>query len=170
MWKDKEAEKEDKKFSFEEKRRAELLKYEKKKHYEFLNQAEELLTDNLIEKLRSYSIILTDQLNWEIKEQYLDLLDKFINKKMDSYHFNRSFRERYKSIEKIAEILKLNRVFLSPDKNSFDFGEFLSEIDDCCLAYSDAPEPYRTEFDLGDAEFKVSIEKIYFQMKQFLKK
>jgi hypothetical protein len=70
----------------------------------------------------------------------------------------------------VADVLELNRVLLSPDKNSFDFGELLANIENCCLAYSDDPKPYRAPYDLGDAEFKVLIGKIYFQMKELLKK
>lgn len=51
-----------------------------------------------------------------------------------------------------------------PDENSSDFGELLSEIDSCCKAYSDDPEPFRNKFEIGDVEFRTSIEKIYFKM------
>jgi hypothetical protein len=71
---------------------------------------------------------------------------------MDSFNFRIRFCERYESIEKVADLLKSNRVLLSPDENSLDFGDLLSEIDSCCKAYSD-----------------VSIEKIYFKIQNFLK-
>jgi hypothetical protein len=74
-------EKHNKSSNYERKRRAELLTYNKKQHYELLNQPKELLTDELKEKLLFYSVILIDQLNWEIQDQYLDLLNKFIEKK-----------------------------------------------------------------------------------------
>ena len=146
------------------KRRYELLNYDKKRHLELLNQQ----GDEFKSKLRTYSIILIDHLNWEIRDQYLELLDKFIDKKIDSFNFRIRFCERYESIEKVADLLQSNRVLLSPDKNSLNFGDLLSKIDNCCKAYSDDPEPFRNKFEIADAEFTILMEKIYFQMKGFL--
>jgi hypothetical protein len=131
-----------------------------------LSQPKELLSDKSNEKLRSYSIILEDQLNWEIRDQYFDLLNKFIEKKIDMSDFDCSFFKRYRSIEEVANVLELNRVLLSPDENSVYFANLLVDIENCCLVYCGDPEPY----EIGDAEFKVLIEKIYFQMKELLKK
>ena len=137
----------------------------KKWHLELLNQP----GDEFKSKLRTYTIILIDHLNWEIRDQYLELLDKFIDKKIDSFNFRIAFCERYESIEKVADLLKSNRVLLSPDKNSLNFADLLSKIDDCCKAYSDDPEPFRNKFEIGDVEFRISIEKIYFKIQKFLK-
>lgn len=84
---------------------------------------------------------------------------------MDSFNFRIRFCERYESIEKVADLLKSNRVLLSPDENSLDFGDLLSEIDSCCKAYSDV----WNKFEIGDVEFRISIEKIYFKIQNFLK-
>ena len=150
------------------KRRYELLNYEKKLHYKLLTLQGAGLNDELNSRLRTYSIILIDHLNWEIRDQYLELLDKFIEKKIDSFNFRIAFCERYESIEKVANLLKSNRVLLSPDKNSLDFGDLLSEIDSCCKVYSDDPEPFRNKFEIGEVEFRTSIEKIYLKMQKFL--
>jgi hypothetical protein len=107
-------------------------------------------------------------LNWEIRDQYLGLLNKFIEKKIDILKFRLAFCERYESIEKVADVLKSNRVLLSPHENSLDFGDLLSKIYDCCQAYSNDPEPFRNKFEIGDVEFTASIEKTYFQLKKFL--
>ena len=146
------------------KRRYELLNYEKKRHLELLNKK----GDEFESKLRTYSIVLIDHLNWEIRDQYLELLDKFIDKKIDSFNFRIAFCERYESIEKVADLLKSNRVLLSPDKNSLNFADLLEEIDDCCKAYSGDPEPFRNKFEIGDVEFRISIEKIYLKIQKYL--
>ena len=96
------------------------------------------------------------------------MLDKFIDKKIDSFNFRIAFCERYESIEKVADLLKSNRVLLSPDKNSLNFGDLLSKIDNCCKAYSDDPEPFRNKFEIGDVEFRISIEKIYLKIQKYL--
>jgi hypothetical protein len=151
--------------SLNKKRRYELLNYDKKRHLELLNQQDEEVES----KLRTYSIILIDHLNWEIRDQYLKLLENYMEEKSDSSNFRIRFCERYESIEKVAELLKSNRVLLSPDKNSLNFGDLLSKIDNCCKAYSDDPEPFRNEFEIGDVEFRISIEKIYLKIQNFLK-
>ena len=70
----------------------------------------------------------------------------------------------------MADVLKSNRVLLTPDKNSLSFGDLLAEIDNCCKAYSDDPEPYRQKWDLGEVEFRISIQKIYLKIQDFLSK
>jgi hypothetical protein len=92
-----------------------------------------------------------------------------MEEKSDSSNFRIRFCERYESIEKVAELLKSNRVLLSPDKNSLNFGDLLSKIDSCCKAYSDDPEPFLNKFEIGDVEFRISIEKIYLKIQNFLK-
>ena len=147
------------------KRRYELLNYDKKRHLELLNQQ----GDEFKSKLRTYSIILIDHLNWEIRDQYLELLDNYMEAKIDSFNFIMKFEERYDSIEKVADLLKSKQVLLSPDENSLDFGDLLSEIESCCKVYSDDPEPFRNKFEIGDVEFRISIEKIYLKIQNSLK-
>ena len=146
------------------KRRYELLNYDKKRHLELLNQQ----GDEFESKLRTYSIILIDHLNWEIRDQYLELLDKFIEKKIDSFNFRIRFSERYESIDKVTELLQANRVLFSPDENCLEFGYLLAKIDNCCKAYCDDPETFQNKFEIGEVEFTTSIEKIYFQIQNFL--
>ena len=69
-----------------------------------------LLSDKLLLKVLHYSAILVNHLNWEIRDQYLELLNKFIEKKMDIIKFRIAFCERYESIEKVADLLESNRV------------------------------------------------------------
>ena len=146
--------------NFKKEKLYEFLNYDKKLNLELLKDSEDL-TGELRLKFLHYSAIQFNHLNWEIRYQYLELLDKFIDKKIDSFNFRIAFCERYESIEKVADLLKSNRVLLSPDENSLDFGDLLSEIDSCCKAYSDDPEPFRNKFEIGDVEFRISIEKIY---------
>jgi hypothetical protein len=150
--------------NWDKKRRYELLNYDKKRHLELLNQQ----GDEFKSKLRTYSVILIDQLNWEIRDQYLELLENYMKDKRDRFNFRIRFCERYESIEKVADLLESNRVLLSPDENSLDFGDLLSEIDSCCKVYSEDPEPFRNKFEIGEVEFRTSIEKIYLKLQNFL--
>ena len=60
--------------NWKKKRRYELLNYDKKRHLELLNQQ----GDESKSKLRIYFTILIDQLNWEIRDQYLKLLEDYM--------------------------------------------------------------------------------------------
>lgn len=123
---------------YQKEKRYRLLNYDKKRHLELLNKQ----GNKFDPKLRPYSIILINQLNWEIRDQYLELLENYTEKKIDSSNFRIRFSERYESIEKVADLLKSNRVLLSPDEKSLDFGDLLSEINNCSKAYGDDPEPF----------------------------
>ena len=68
----------------------------------------------------------------------------------------------------MADLLESNRVLLSPHKKSLNFGDLLAEIDGCCKAYSGDSEPFRNKFEIGDVEFRISIEKIYLKIQKFL--
>ena len=139
------------------KRKYELLNYDKKQHLELLDkQGEEFQS-----KLQTYSIILIDQLNCEIRDQYLELLKNYTEEKIDSLDFRNRFSERYETIEKVEDLLKSNRVLLSPDRNSLNFGDRLADIENCCKAYGDHPEPFRDKFEIGEVEFRILMEKIY---------
>lgn len=153
---------------YEKKRFHEFLNYDKKLNLELLKNSENL-TEDLKLKFISYSALQFNHLNWEIRDQYIELLDKFINKKIDSFNFRIAFSERYESIDKVTDFLQSNLVFLSPDKKSLNFADLLSEIDLCCKVYSDDPEPFRNPVELGEVEFRISIEKIYLELQNFLK-
>jgi hypothetical protein len=154
--------------NFKKEKLYEFLNYNKKLNLELVKDSEDL-TGELSLKLVYYSAIQFNHLNWEIRDQYLELLDNYMERKIDSFNFIIKFEERYDSIGKVADLLQSNRVFLSPDENSLDFADLLSAIDSCCKAYSDDPEPFRNKFEIGDVEFRISIEKIYFKIQKFLK-
>lgn len=155
--------------NFEKKRLDKLLNYNKKQHLELLKDSE-ILTGELKSKLRSYSAIQFDHLNWEIRDQYLELLDNYIEEKINLWDFRVKFCELHESIGEVTTVLESNRVLLSPDKNKnfLDFGDLLSNIYLCCEAYSNDPEPFRSNFDIGDVEFRSSIEKIYLKIQNLL--
>lgn len=98
----------------------------------------------------------------------MELLENYSEEKIDSSIFRIKFYERYESIKKVADLLKSNRVLLSPDKNSLNFGDLLTKIDDCCKICSDDPEPFRNEFEITDVEFEILIEKIYLEIQKYL--
>lgn len=84
--------------------------------------------------------------------------------KMDILSFRITFYEQYESIEKVAGLLKSNRVFLSPDKNCLELRDLLEKIEICCQVYSNDLEPYWDTVEIWGIEFRTSIEKISQRM------
>ena len=64
-----------------------------------------------------------------MRGQYLELRDKFIDKKIDSFNFRVAFYKRYEWIEKVVDLLESNLVLFSPGKNSLNFGDLRIKID-----------------------------------------
>lgn len=48
-----------------------------------------------------------------------------------------------------------------PDKNSLNFGDLLSNV-------AKRIRTFRNKFEIGDVEFRISIEEIYFKIQNFL--
>ena len=72
--------------------------------------------------------MLDNTLDWETKEQYLDLLDREIN----SFKFYIKFKERDDSNGELFDSLKANFLILSPHEKSKEFFNFISEIRNFC--------------------------------------
>lgn len=158
-------------------RHLELLNYNKKKHIQLLKYSQDLkqqgksIPDELrkdFSKLRKYLVILVDHLNWETRDQYLELLNQFMEKKIDIPDFCIAFCERYKLNEEVADILESNLVLLSPHENSLDFGNLLELIVDSCEVCNGDPEPLRKSYEIGHIEFRDLVEKTYLQIQKYL--
>jgi hypothetical protein len=87
---------------------------------------------------------------------------------MDTFEFIVAFRERYECIQKIKDVLESNRIILSPNKNSLEFGNLMLRIYNCCDAYSGDCEPFRNKYEIGEIEFTNFMEEIYFQLKELI--
>ena len=112
-----------------------FLKYTKKEHLKLLelklNDSKSLTNEDII-KLTNYSIILLNQVNWEMREQYFQFLKDFLEEKISFSIFELSFSEMYQDSQEICDFLESKCCLLSPDKKSTDFSDFLAEIEGCC--------------------------------------
>ena len=90
---------------FKKEKMYEFLNYDKKLNLKLLKDSEDL-TDELSLKFLHYSVIQFNHLNWEIRDQYLELLENYREEKIDSFNFRIRFCERYGSIEKVANLLE----------------------------------------------------------------
>lgn len=78
---------------------------------------------------------------------YLQLLEKFVEKKIDIGEFCIPFEERAKLSGEVTDILESNLILLSPHPKSLDFSDFIGDILDECEIYNPDPEPFRHEYE-----------------------
>jgi len=147
--------------------------YSKLRYIELLKlkySQENALTSKQESELKAYSRMLDRQLDWETKEQYIDLLEKLISGKIDSFKFYIEFQERNELNGEIFDSLEANFLLLSPHEKAKEFSAFIIEIMDFCYSYceiveSDVILEKRNSYDL---EFRNSMEKIYLKIQNFL--
>jgi hypothetical protein len=127
--------------------------------------------------------MLEGHLNWESRQNYLDLLEGFTKGKIKTLEFCMDFETRGKLIGEVTEMLESNLILLSPHEKSFGFSILLEEIFDLCvtgLQYDFCPsgielqnieielQNIEIEFKNFEIEFKNYIEKTYFQIQKYL--
>ena len=147
------------------------LNYNKQRHLELLKLKYSHLTSTEKSELNEYWSLLDNTLDWETKEQYIDLLEKLISREINSFQFYIKFKERNDSNGEVFDSLKANFLLLSPHEKSKEFSNFISEIMDFCYSYSEVFESYvpGEKIDSYDLEFRNSMEKIYLKIQNFLK-
>ena len=156
------------------------LSYNKQRHLELLKLKYSHLTSTEKSELNKYWCLLDNTLDWETKEQYIDLLEKLISRKINSFKFYIEFKKRNDLNGEVFDSLKANSLLLSPNEKSKEFSNFISEIMDFCYSYSEVFESSYVSFLLPlvpgekinsyDLEFLNSMEKIYLKIQKFLNK
>ena len=149
-------------FNYNKQRSLELLKLK--------YSQEKVLTSTEESELNEYLSLLDSTLDWETKEQYIDLLEKLISGKINSFKFYIEFKERNELNSEVFDSLKANFLLLSPHEKSKEFSNFIIEIMDFCYSYSEVFESYLPgeKIDSYDLEFRNSMEKIYLKIQNFL--
>jgi len=149
--------------------------YNKQRHLELLKKSKEkVLTSTEKLELDEYSGCLDQCLDWETKDQYLELLEKLISGKISSFNFYLQFLKRNNLNCKVFHSLIDNFFLLSPHKKSEEFANFIAEIMEVCMSYSEVFEADIFEAYVPrdtastDLEFKCSIEKIYLKIQNLL--
>jgi hypothetical protein len=147
-----------------------MTQYNKKRHLELLKKREEKsISSTESEELLNYSAVLDRQLDWETRDQYLQLLKEFIEGKIDIGEFLIAFEERGRLNGEVLDILESNLILLEPHEKSLDFLDFIQQILQDCDIYNPDPEPFRHEYELDETEFRNSIEETYLQIQKLLK-
>jgi hypothetical protein len=103
--------------------------YNKKRYLQLLDQRS--IGDNSNDdELSRYSCMLTNQLDWEIRDQYLELIEGFLNGNISMPEFFAELQIKTYSIIDAVVFLEKHRILLSPDKKSSKFGELLESLTD----------------------------------------
>ena len=149
------------------------VNYNKERHLELLklkNSQEKVLTSTEEAELTKYWCLVDGMLDWETKEQYIDLFEKLLSGKITSFQFYLEFLDRNDLNGEVCDSLKANSLLLSPHEKSEEFSNFIVEIMDYCMSYADLFESNLTkeETDSYQLEFRNSMEEIYLKIQKFL--
>ncbi|MFT6843713.1 MAG: putative tellurite resistance protein B-like protein, partial [Psychroserpens sp.] len=92
-----------------------MTQYNKKRHLELLKKrGEKSISSTESKELLNYSAVLDRQLDWETRDQYLQLLKEFIEGKIDIGEFLIAFEERGRLNGEVLDILESNLILLEP--------------------------------------------------------
>lgn len=103
--------------------------YNKKRYLQLLDQRS--IGDNSNnDELSRYGIMLNNQLDWEIRDQYLSLMEEFLNENICMSEFFAELRIRNYAIIDAVVFLEKHRILLSFDEKASKFGELLEDVKD----------------------------------------
>ena len=116
--------------------------------------------------------MLEEAVEWETKDQYVDLLEKFLSGEINSFTFSIKFKEQNDSNTEAFNTLKANFILLSPHEKSKQFSDFINEISNFCYSYYeifelDLPQETINSYEL---EFRNFMKKIHFKIQKLLNK
>ena len=97
---------------------------------------------------------LVDQLSWETKDQYLELIEEFLD---ESSNFL-NLKKKYESLVKVAKELESNSIFLEPSYQALGFSNFIHILIQLFDRYQVDPE-------ISPKVFKSWVRKVLLEMK-----
>lgn len=105
------------------------LNYSKKWYIELLDKYSKgkFLYDS---ELANYSCKLEQQIEWELREQYLELIEDCLKDKISSAEFFADLRAKNYSVINIVKLLESHRIILSLNKKVPKFSELMEPIID----------------------------------------
>ena len=148
--------------------------YNKQHHLELLrleSSHERPLTSIEKLELNHYSSVLESSVDWETKDQYLELLEEFHSREINLGLFFLGFKERIDWNIKVYDSLKANFCLLSFHEKSMEFSNFIEEIVDLYYEYEQLFDSAISEEESDSHKLQCykSIEKIYLKIQALLK-
>ena len=111
---------------FNKKRYRELLEYSQSLKKKGKNLSDICESDFL--ELLTYSTALYKQLDWECRDSYAELMDRFLKGKISEGTLKIKFLEIQESQEQVQQALESNLIILSPNPNSDSVADLISEL------------------------------------------
>ena len=132
------------------------INYNKKRYLELLKKRSEGDNSNYVELLK-YSSQLEQQVEWELREQYLELMEDFLKDKISMPEFLTELQTKNYSIIAVVPFLESHRILLSLDKKAPKFNALMEPIID------------ELDGDLTGEEFTNFIQENFIKIKKYLK-
>ena len=143
--------------NYKKKRYMTFLNYDKNRHLQLLkNESQE----NSMELLQ-YSAFIEGHLDWETKDQYLELVEQFVKEEICISDFLSQFLERCLLNSDAVDFLELNLILLEPNEKSLGFSDFLNDIENICHDFDGDEEN-------AENEFRSFIEKRFLKIQNYL--
>ena len=165
--------------TFNKKRYRELLEYSQSLKKKGKNLSD--ICESDFSELLTYSAAMYKQLEWESRDSYAELMDRFLNGKISEGTLKMEFLEIQKSQEQVQQALESNLIILSPNPNSDYVADLIDELHwvledlsvDSTLSLEELGSLIK-ENKYEEAERKKerenynSVKKIYFKIQNFL--
>lgn len=132
--------------------------YNKKRYLELLKKRSEGDNSNYGELLK-YSYQLEQQVEWELREQYLELMEDFLKDKISMPEFLAELRTKNYSIIDVVSFLESHRILLSLDKKAPKFSKLMELI----------VEELEGDLTYNGEEFTNFIQENFIKIKKYLK-
>ena len=148
--------------------------YDRKKHHRLLKYSENLRKqgksigtesrEDYLELL-NYSAIVYSQLNWKIKDEYLEIFKKFLKNKISSSQFCELLEEKLELTEELSNnTLESDYIHEKASK----FTDFLDDLSIACEVCDRSPEPYILPGHIGETEFRKEVEENFSELQKFI--
>jgi hypothetical protein len=150
---------------FENKRRLDMLNYDKKRYLELLKKksVNSQQSEEEFSELLSYSALLEMQITWETRFLFVELLEQFLKGKISMGDFVGEFLDRDSLNSQTLSILESNLILFSPDEKSLGFSDLIENIYWTCEQIGSSAED-------ADTIFRNSIEKYFLEIQNYLSK
>jgi hypothetical protein len=151
--------------------------YNKDRHRDLLNYQEMLgkKGKSLEKKSEEKESELTDSiiigychLNWEIKDQFLELFKEFSENNISSFQFCETLEEKLRLNEDLSEDTLLPDSLCTIDPKADRFTDFIGDLLLTCEICDRNPEPFRLRGYIGEMELREEIRETFFELQKFL--
>jgi hypothetical protein len=147
-------------------RHRELLDYQEMSRKKGKSLKKEFKEKN--SELTDYIIIVYCHLNWEMKDEFLELFKEFLEKNISSFQFCGTLEKKLKLNENLSDDTLLSDNFCTIDPKADRFTDFIDDLLLTCEICDRNPEPLRLRGYIGEMELREQIRETFFELQKFL--